>query len=211
MADRAPQQVAGFLAGHVDDDRARHRMAGHGRQRLRARRPCGRRATRAARRRPSSAPDPAAAAARCRAARRCIPDRSSRPTTRTGGWPGVRRGDLIRERAADPAEAEQHHVGPDVVGGAPAADLRQLEGRVHAPRGVRPRPSPLTANEMLRSDEPCAMATTLMCAAASAENTRAAMPGVPAMPSPTTASTAMPGCALTLSIRPLAISPLNAC
>ena len=46
---------------------------------------------------------------------------------------------------------------------------------------------------MFRSDEPWAMATTLMCAEASAENTRAAMPGVPAMPSPTTAITAIPG------------------
>ena len=62
---------------------------------------------------------------------------------------------------------------------------------------------------MLRSDDPCAIATTLIFAVASAEKTRAAMPGVPAMPSPTTASTAMPGLAVTLSIRPLAISPLN--
>ena len=31
------------------------------------------------------------------------------------------------------------------------------------------------------------------------------------MPSPTTAITAMPGLAVTLSIRPLAISPLNTC
>ena len=64
---------------------------------------------------------------------------------------------------------------------------------------------------MFRSDEPCAMATTLMRPAASAVNTRAAMPGVPAMPSPTTAITAMPGFAVTLSISPLAISPLKAC
>ena len=50
---------------------------------------------------------------------------------------------------------------------------------------------------MFRSDDPWAIATTLMCADASAENTRAAMPGVPAMPSPTTASTAIPGFAVT--------------
>ena len=36
------------------------------------------------------------------------------------------------------------------------------------------------------------------------------MPGVPAMPSPTTATTAMPGFAVTLSIRPLDNSALNA-
>ena len=47
------------------------------------------------------------------------------------------------------------------------------------------------------------MATTLMLAAASAEKTRAAMPGAPAMPSPTTATTAMPRRAVMLSIRPL--------
>ena len=70
---------------------------------------------------------------------------------------------------------------------------------------------PSTANEMLRSDEPCAIATTLMLLAASAENTRAAMPGAPAMPSPTTATTAMPGRAVTLSMSPLASSSRNAC
>ena len=63
---------------------------------------------------------------------------------------------------------------------------------------------------MFRSDEPCAIATTLILPAASAENTRAAMPGVPAIPSPTTATTAMPVRALTLSIRPLASSWRNA-
>ena len=60
---------------------------------------------------------------------------------------------------------------------------------------------------MLRSDEPCAIATTLMRPAARAVNTRAAIPGVPAMPSPTTAMTAMPGFDVTLSMSPLAISP----
>ena len=51
------------------------------------------------------------------------------------------------------------------------------------------------------------MATTLTPAAASDENTRAATPGVPTMPSPTTATTAMPGRDVTLSIRPLAARP----
>ena len=45
---------------------------------------------------------------------------------------------------------------------------------------------------------------------ASDENTRAATPGVPTMPSPTTATTAMPGRDVTLSMRPLASSPWNA-
>jgi hypothetical protein len=42
---------------------------------------------------------------------------------------------------------------------------------------------------MLRSDEPCAIATTLMPPEESAEKTREAMPGAPAIPSPTTAMT----------------------
>ena len=67
-----------------------------------------------------------------------------------------------------------------------------------------------TASEMLRSDEPCAIATMLMPALASAPNTRAEMPGVPTMPSPTTAMTAMPGRAVTLSMTPVASSSLNA-
>ena len=46
--------------------------------------------------------------------------------------------------------------------------------------------------------------------AESAENTRAAIPGVPAMPSPTTATTAIPGRAVTSSTRPVAISCSNA-
>ena len=66
----------------------------------------------------------------------------------------------------------------------------------------------LTANEMFRSDDPWAIATTLMLLDASAENTREAMPGAPAMPSPTTATTAMPLRALTLSMTPLASSSL---
>ena len=63
---------------------------------------------------------------------------------------------------------------------------------------------------MFRSDDPCAIATTLMPAVASAPKTRAEMPGVPTMPSPTTAMTAMPGRAVTLSITPVASSSLKA-
>ena len=50
---------------------------------------------------------------------------------------------------------------------------------------------------MLRSLAPCAIARTLMRLRASASKSRAATPGVPAMPSPTTASTAMSRSALT--------------
>ena len=49
-----------------------------------------------------------------------------------------------------------------------------------------------TTNEMLSSDEPCAIATTLISCEARAENTRAAIPGMPAMPRPTTAMVVMP-------------------
>jgi hypothetical protein len=67
-----------------------------------------------------------------------------------------------------------------------------------------------TTNEMFRSDEPCATAITLSPARASAVNTRAAMPGVPAMPSPTTAMTATSVRDATSSTSPLASSSLNA-
>jgi hypothetical protein len=43
----------------------------------------------------------------------------------------------------------------------------------------------------LSSEDPCAIATTLSPALASAENTRDATPGVPTIPSPTTAMTDM--------------------
>ena len=66
-----------------------------------------------------------------------------------------------------------------------------------------------TTTEMLSSEEPWAMATTLIPPAASAENTPAAMPGVPCMPRPTTAIVAMPGLTSTPSISPRAISPRN--
>ena len=78
---------------------------------------------------------------------------------------------------------------------------------MHAARGLGDVGLARPTNEMLRSDDPCAIATTLMPAAESEENTRAATPGVPTMPSPTTATTAMPGRAVTLSMRPLVSSP----
>ena len=52
--------------------------------------------------------------------------------------------------------------------------------------------------------------TTSMPPVESAENTRRAMLGAPAMPSPTTATTAMPGRAVTLSISPAFNSSRNA-
>ncbi len=62
-----------------------------------------------------------------------------------------------------------------------------------------------TTNEMFSSEEPCAMATMLIFASASAEKTRAAIPRCPCMPRPTTATVARPECASTLSISPRAI------
>ena len=50
---------------------------------------------------------------------------------------------------------------------------------------------------------------TLIRASASAENTREAMPGVPAIPSPTTTSVARPVCTSTPSISWRAISGRN--
>ena len=70
--------------------------------------------------------------------------------------------------------------------------------------------APATTNEMFRSDDPWAMATTLMPLVSSAVKTRAAMPGVPAMPSPTTAMTATSRVAETPSMVPLAISSRKA-
>ena len=67
-----------------------------------------------------------------------------------------------------------------------------------------------TTNEMLSSEEPCAIAMTLMRPAARAEKTRAAMPGVPAIPRPTTAITATPRRELTPSTRPARISSRKA-
>ena len=64
---------------------------------------------------------------------------------------------------------------------------------------------------MLRSDAPCAIARTFTPARARAENSRAATPGEPAMPSPTTASVVMPGVALTSTSWPAVTSRENVC
>src|SRR5262245_5831243 len=66
-----------------------------------------------------------------------------------------------------------------------------------------------TMNEMLTSDEPWAIASTLIRAEATAEKSRAATPGVPRIPSPTAATAATGPCALTPSSLPSAISAPN--
>src|SRR5437016_2149487 len=66
-----------------------------------------------------------------------------------------------------------------------------------------------TTTEMFSSDDPWAMAMTLIPACASAPKTRAAIPGVPAIPSPTTTSVATPGRSSTPSISRRAISLWN--
>ncbi len=70
--------------------------------------------------------------------------------------------------------------------------------------------SPSTTNEMFSSDEPWAIAITFTPPAASAEKTREAMPGVPAIPLPTTAITATPPLEEMPSMRPVASSSLKA-
>ena len=66
------------------------------------------------------------------------------------------------------------------------------------------------ATEMLRSEAPWAMARMFTPARASASNRRAATPGVPAMRSPTAASTAMSGVSCTPLIWPAPSSRANA-
>ena len=82
-------------------------------------------------------------------------------------------------------------------GGALRRPCRRRSSRAGTRRGSRrvasAEPAAVTAKEMLRSEEPWAIAITLTPAAASDEKTRAAMPGVPAIPSPTTAITESPG------------------
>ncbi len=68
---------------------------------------------------------------------------------------------------------------------------------------------PSTTSDRFSSDDPWAVAITLIPASARAEKTRAAMPGVSAMPSPTTTSVARPVRASTPSISCRAISRWN--
>jgi len=63
---------------------------------------------------------------------------------------------------------------------------------------------------MFSSDEPCAIATMLMPPSASAEKTRAATPGVPCMPRPTTANVARFDSTSMSSISRRSISSANA-
>ena len=91
--------------------------------------------------------------------------------------------------------------------GARAAGRRR-SSRAGTRRGrAAPPPPPAassTTKEMLSSEEPWAMAMTLTRPEARAEKTRAATPGVPAIPRPTTAITATPRRELTPSTRPAA-------
>ena len=57
-----------------------------------------------------------------------------------------------------------------------------------------------TMKEILRSEDPCAMAMTFTCASAIQPSTRAATPGVLAMPEPTTATVETPSNTSTESI-----------
>ena len=201
MAERGAQQVAGLLARDVDDDRTRDGVARHDVSASAA-------FAGAATERGEQFAGVLLARQLQQAAARDAPriEDVARPIEQADDADlalTVGRGDLIGERAADAAEAEEHDVGARRRRGAAAADLRQLKRGVDAARRLGGLIG-VTANEMLRSDEPCAIATTLMPPVASAENTRAATPGVPTMPSPTTATTAMPGRAVTLSIEPRA-------
>src|SRR5450830_974747 len=73
------------------------------------------------------------------------------------------------------------------------------------------RSLPSTAKLMLHSDEPCAMDSTFTFARATAAKTFAAIPGVPRIPSPTAAMTAMGARAFTESIAPVRRSQRNSC
>src|SRR5206468_3373540 len=78
-------------------------------------------------------------------------------------------------------------------------------------RWARGASLPSTTSDRFSSDDPWAVAITLIPASARAEKTRAAMPGVSAMPSPTTTSVARPVRASTPSISCRAISRWNVC
>jgi hypothetical protein len=67
-----------------------------------------------------------------------------------------------------------------------------------------------TASVMFSSDEPWAMATTLIRSRATAAKVRAAMPGAPRMPRPTTATSEIPFSARTVSTSRVASSGAKA-
>ena len=101
---------------------------------------------------------------------------------------GVGRDDLIRRARGRRGRSRAGRRRCRLPARHAAADLRKLERRVDAARRFR-RIGRSTTTEMFRSDDACAMATTLMPPVSSAVKTRAEMPRVPAMPSPTTATT----------------------
>ena len=109
LAERLGQQVGGLLGGDVDQHRPRDRVRRDAAERLAGRGRAPAQVARAARRRPCSRASARRARATGRAGRRR--SRSGRARRRCGcGRRPVRRGHL-RQRAADAAEAEQHHVG----------------------------------------------------------------------------------------------------
>ncbi|OLB13877.1 MAG: hypothetical protein AUH07_05580 [Gemmatimonadetes bacterium 13_2_20CM_70_9] len=76
-------------------------------------------------------------------------------------------------------------------------------------RRARDASFPSTTSDRFSSEDPCAIAITLIPTSASAENTRDAIPGVPAIPRPTTTSVAAPVRTSTPSISWRAISRWN--
>ena len=99
--------------------------------------------------------------------------------------------------AAIPASARETRPKPSSTtsvlwpGGRPPPILPSWNA-VWTRRAASAASASSTTKEMLSSDEPCAIAITLIREAESAVKTRAATPGVPAIPRPTTAITATP-------------------
>ena len=107
---------------------------------------------------------------------------------------------------------EQHAADRHRARSARSRSCAARDRSSHAPSAA---PGPCACSsittEMFRSDAPCAIARTLTAAVASAPNTFAATPGVPAMPSPTTARMLQPGSTCTCWICPSRSSRSNAC
>ena len=208
MAERSAEQVGRVVVRDVDHHRAGHGMPRHQRERIggRGRLPAerGEQGSRILlfRQREQPAPGDAAGVEHIAG--------SIEEAHDTDGGAAIRGPNLIGKRAAHPPEPKQHDIGPRRPLRSAAANLRELEGAVHAARrlggvrrGDRERNVPLgrslrdgddiDAAGGERGEDPCRHA------------------GAPAMPSPTTAMTAMPPRVVTLSMSPAAISARNAC
>ncbi len=134
VAEGGVQEVARLLGGHVHHHRPRDRVIGdegEGRRR---------RGALAAERREHRAPVLAPGQTQQSCARDAFGlehvARAVEQAHEAHRRRAVVRGELVGEGPAHPAEAEQDHVGARGLGRAPAADLRKLEGRVDAPRGL---------------------------------------------------------------------------